>query len=77
MAAIVARLISAFMRNSPTLRQDISTSDASNSVACATNEKSTLLCKQLNLIASIDSPVETRLKELEALTASGIAQRTF
>ncbi len=79
MAAV--RLISAFLQqkqvgSSPTSGQDMDASTSSVSTS-ADDEASQLLCQRLNLLANIDLPPEAKLAELEALSATGMAQGIF
>ncbi|KAL5110459.1 Nuclear pore complex protein Nup98-Nup96 [Taenia crassiceps] len=72
MAVTIVRLISVFLHDLS--NQAGSTVCTSTSPALLADEESLVLCQRLNLIANVESPSETRLNELQTLTASGIAK---
>ncbi|KAL5961216.1 Nuclear pore complex protein Nup98-Nup96 [Taenia solium] len=81
MAVTIVRLISVFLHDRPSPQPfDLSPSQAEPtmcttiSTAFPVDEESFLLCQRLNLLANVESPSETRLNELQTLTASGIAK---
>lgn len=67
------RLISVFLNNSLPLKPSESDGDGFE----LKDEETSVLCQRLKLLTSIDLPSEAILSELEALTASGIAQHVF
>lgn len=75
MAVTIVRLISIFLHDRP--NQAGLTMRTSASAAFPADEEGLLLCQWLNLIANVESPSETRLNELQTLTALGIAKCTL